>query len=86
MCDALNELHQKLDQLLLQRAAPSRWMRVNEAAEYCRLSKESIRRLYGSGKLTPHRPVDAILLDRLEIDAVFEASTSTPRKGRGRQR
>ncbi len=66
-------------------ALPKRYLTVANAAAYCDLSEESIRRLISSRKLTAHRPVRGrVLVDRQELDAVIRNSTTMPRNGRGR--
>jgi excisionase family DNA binding protein len=82
--DLVESLHEKLDSLLAD-PGRQRWLSAEEAANYSRLSVESIRRLLSGGKLTSHRPVRGrVLVDRLELDALIQSSTATPRTGRGR--
>ena len=63
-----------------------RWLTVANAASYCDLSEESIRKMLDAGDLTAHRPGAVrgrILIDRKQLDAVISSSTSRPRVGRG---
>ncbi len=65
-----------------------RWLSVRTAALYAgQIDEGSIRRLISAGKLTAHRILKGrIAVDRLELDALAEAATTTPRLGRGRHR
>jgi len=65
-------------------AATQRYLTVAHAAEYTDLSADSIRSMLVSGKLTALRPVSGrVLIEKRELDAVLQASTKRPRKGRG---
>jgi excisionase family DNA binding protein len=62
-----------------------RYFTIANAAAYCDLSEASIRRLVAARKLTALRPVRGrILLDRQELNAFINVSTSSPRTGRGK--
>ncbi len=69
---------------LLPALPQKRYLTVAHAAEYADLSPDSIRSLLSSGKLTALRPVPGrVLIDRRELDALLQASTKRPRRGRG---
>ena len=57
-------------------AEVKRWFSLAEAAAYCGLSDETLRRMTKAGKLTAHRPTGArrVLLDRQELDELIQAS------------
>ena len=68
-----------------QQVPVKRFLSVKNAALYCDLSEESLRRLCKQGKLTELRPVGGrIIIDRMELDAFILSCSETPRKGRGR--
>lgn len=61
-----------------------RWLDLETAERYCRLSIRTLRRLISSGDLTPHRAVAGkVLIDRLALDALILARAwSKPRRSR----
>ncbi len=63
-----------------------RWLSVNLAAVYAgQLNESTIRKMISRGELKAHRLVRGrVAVDRFELDALAEAATTTPRKGRGR--
>ncbi len=59
-------------------ANPPRFLSVRDSASYSGLSRETIRRMLQSGKLTPYRPVPGrIVVDRQQLDSVILASAET---------
>jgi excisionase family DNA binding protein len=54
-----------------------RYLTVKKAANYTSLSEATIRRLMADNRLTKCRPpgIDAVLVDRLEIDKVLHGET-----------
>lgn len=63
---------------------PRRWLPVPVAAEYAGISERSLRGMFASGRLHPHRPIKGrTLVDRRELDSILESSTGTVRRGRG---
>ena len=61
-----------------------RWGAIKTAAHHSDLSETSIRRMLGSGILTSHRPLDKILVDLDELDAVIEATANAAPGNRGK--
>ena len=60
------------------------FLTIKNAAQYCDLSEETLRRLCNSNKLTALRPVNGrIVIAREELDAYIRSCDHTPRKGRG---
>jgi excisionase family DNA binding protein len=88
--DRLGRVEELLGEVLGRLDNPQpvqRYLSVETAAAYCGISPESVRRLLSGGKLTALRPLKGrILIDRLQLDALVQASTVTPRRGRGRHR
>ena len=81
--DLLTRIEQLLESLVA-RTGSVRWLTVRAAADYSGLGEKSIRRLLVGGKLTAHRPVRGkILVCRLELDALIQASTKAIRRSRG---
>ena len=57
-----------LEQLIVRSA--QRWLNVNEAAEYARVSDKSIRRAVARGELTPSKAVKGKqVFDRRQLDS-----------------
>ena len=80
--EAVGRLLERVD------AAPVQWGRyltLGDAEKYCGLSIKSLRRMIGTGKLSPLRPVKGrILIDRLHLDAVIlDSAVKKFRTGRG---
>jgi len=58
----------------------SKWLTVNEAAIYCKVSESKMRKLIGSGKLPIHRIDGKILLNCRELDYLILTGTARPNK------
>ena len=82
----INSISRKLDTLIERSGYPQRWLNLKSAAHYCGLSQDTLHNLMNAGKLTKHKPVDVVLVDRVELDSLIQASTSRSRKGRGQRR
>lgn len=81
----LGSLHEKIQSLIVSADRPlKRYLTVANAAVYCDLSEESIRRLVSTRKLTAHRPVRGrVLIDRHELDSLIRCSVANQKGGRG---
>ena len=61
-----------------------RFLTVGQASKFSSLSKETIRRLLGSGALTPLYPVRGrVAIDKKELESFMLASMRRPAQGRG---
>jgi excisionase family DNA binding protein len=84
-----NVVEQLAEKLAVQLAEQPlrRYLTVRQAADYSSICEDSIRSMIAAGRLTALRPVPGrIVIDRLQLDAVIQASTNQPRRGRGRPR
>lgn len=82
----LERIEQRLAEALNRPAIIPQWFTISDAASYCRLSEESVRKLVNTGMLTARRPVKGrLLISRIELDDLIRNSTSSPRSGRGRR-
>jgi excisionase family DNA binding protein len=63
------------DVMAARRTDTSRWMTVQEAAEYARCSKQHIYDLRSDGRLGRHGERGRALVDRAELDAYLDNST-----------
>jgi excisionase family DNA binding protein len=83
----LDALADRISDRLAERVAVAnskKNLTVEHAASYCDVSQDSIRTLLSSGRLTAFRPVPGrVLISIRELDALVQASTRAPRKGRG---
>ncbi len=65
----------RVERILKEAASvPQRFLTIPQASHYAGISQKSIRRLIEAGKLKSHRPTKRILVDRLALDAMIQAS------------
>ena len=79
--EAFTEILTKLEHLERSlQVQNSKWLTVNEAAIYCRISESKMRKLIGSGKIPIHRIDGKILLHRKELDYFILVGSARPTK------
>jgi excisionase family DNA binding protein len=54
------------------------WLTLAETGQYLRLSRESVRRLIRSGRLTPHRVGRRVLIARDQLEQLVRGGASAP--------
>jgi excisionase family DNA binding protein len=72
--ELVEAIAQRAAELVAERSEPSRWMTVEEAAEYARCSRQHIYDLRSDGRLTRHGERGHALVDRRELDAHLDNS------------
>ena len=86
MMEALTAILDKLDHLeKCLNNIYSKFLTVDEASIYCRISESKMRKLIRSGKMPIHKIDGKILLNRRELDYLIMTGTSRPTK-RDRER
>ena len=84
----LDALAGRLAEAVVQRlraVGDGRWLTIPEAAEYARVSPETIRRHLATRALVGHYPCPGrVLIDRQRLDALIAGRTRRPRRGRGK--
>jgi excisionase family DNA binding protein len=60
--------------IVVARSEPSRWMTVEEAAEYARCSRQHIYDLRSDGRLGRHGERGHALVDRRELDVYLDGT------------
>ncbi|HWA98629.1 MAG TPA: helix-turn-helix domain-containing protein [Pirellulales bacterium] len=86
MTVTLDDVLAKVNELLERSEfVGKRFLSVEEAARYCSISAESVRRMISAGKLVSLNPVRGrVVIDKQQLDAVVLGSAQQLRGGRGR--
>ena len=69
-------LGSELDRLeeIVRGTVQQRFLNIVQASKYSGLSQKSIRRMIDAGKLKAHKPNKRVLIDRLALDSMIQAS------------